>query len=121
MLPPPILSSSQHIGYGMRLLQILQIHDEKLYSPDTVRPSHVSPRGLMRVRLPMGLRCVTVQQTDKKCCKNLKKLKKFAKSSPKAKGRHLAAFDYSCSFRAFLRFRLRASASFTRFFSPGLR
>ena len=28
---------------------------------------------------------------------------------------------YSCSFRAFLRLRLRASASFTRFFSPGLR
>ena len=28
---------------------------------------------------------------------------------------------YSCSLRAFLRLRLRASASFTRFFSPGFR
>ena len=29
--------------------------------------------------------------------------------------------DQSCSFRAFFRLRLRASASFTRFFSPGFR
>ncbi len=28
---------------------------------------------------------------------------------------------YSCSFRAFFRLRLRAKASFTRFFSPGFR
>jgi len=27
----------------------------------------------------------------------------------------------SCSLRAFLRFRLRAKAAFTRFFSPGFR
>ena len=30
-------------------------------------------------------------------------------------------FDQSCSFRAFFRLRLRANASFTRFFSPGFR
>jgi hypothetical protein len=30
-------------------------------------------------------------------------------------------FDQSCSFRAFFRLRLRAKASFTRFFSPGFR
>jgi len=29
--------------------------------------------------------------------------------------------NYSCSLRAFLRLRLRASASFTRFFSPGFK
>ena len=29
--------------------------------------------------------------------------------------------SYSASFRAFLRFRLRAKAAFTRFFSPGFR
>jgi hypothetical protein len=29
--------------------------------------------------------------------------------------------NYSCSLRTFFRFRLRASASFTRFFSPGFR
>ena len=29
--------------------------------------------------------------------------------------------NYSCSLRAFFRLRLRASASFTRFFSPGFR
>ena len=30
-------------------------------------------------------------------------------------------FNQSCSFRAFFRLRLRANASFTRFFSPGFR
>jgi hypothetical protein len=30
-------------------------------------------------------------------------------------------FPQSCSLRAFLRLRLRASASFTRFLSPGFR
>jgi len=30
-------------------------------------------------------------------------------------------FDQSCSFRAFFRLRLRANASFTRFFSPGFK
>lgn len=30
-------------------------------------------------------------------------------------------FIYSCSLRCFLRLRLRASASFTRFFSPGFK
>jgi hypothetical protein len=30
-------------------------------------------------------------------------------------------FSQSCSFRAFFRLRLRANASFTRFFSPGFR
>ena len=35
---------------------------------------------------------------------------------------HTAAFfDYSCSFRAFFRLRLRAKASLTRFFSPGFK
>jgi hypothetical protein len=32
-----------------------------------------------------------------------------------------ARINQSCSFRAFLRLRLRAKASFTRFFSPGFR
>jgi hypothetical protein len=30
-------------------------------------------------------------------------------------------FVQSCSFRAFFRLRLRANASFTRFFSPGFK
>ena len=33
----------------------------------------------------------------------------------------VAPLTYSCSLRAFLRLRFRASASFARFFSPGFR
>jgi len=48
----------------------------------------------------------------------------FTEYREKGKGPHYNARPsccYSCSFRAFFRLRLRAKASFTRFFSPGFK
>jgi hypothetical protein len=43
------------------------------------------------------------------------------KGRGRSHGEERPDIDQSCSFRAFFRLRLRANASFTRFFSPGFR
>ena len=52
---------------------------------------------------------------------NFRKTERRAPPAWAALGRGRPRDRYSCSFRAFLRLRLRARASFTRFLSPGFR
>jgi hypothetical protein len=79
------------------------------YSPSRTRPFHVLAQGM-------------------EPCNSNRRLKAWMstalsseKEPPPPAAPNFLLFYQSCSLRAFLRLRLRASASFTRFRSPGFR